>query len=66
MENIINEAWENRSQINSKSDKEIINAIEKTLDELDYGKIRICEKKSDEWTGNQWMKKAILLSFRTR
>ena len=66
MENIINEAWENRSQINSRSDKEIINAIEKTLDELDYGKIRICEKKGDEWTVNQWMKKAILLSFRTR
>ena len=66
MEKIINEAWENRSEINSNSDKKIINAIEQTLDDLDSGKIRICEKSGNDWSVNQWMKKAILLSFRTK
>ena len=63
-ENIINEAWDNRSQVNSKSDKKIINAIGKTIDLLDSGKIRVAEKKNNQWHVNQWIKKAILLSFR--
>ena len=40
-ENIVNEAWNNKSKINSKSDKKIINAISKTIDLLDSGKIRV-------------------------
>ena len=40
-ENIINEAWDNKSQVNSKSDKKIINAIGKTIELLDSGKIRV-------------------------
>ena len=63
-ENIINEAWDNKSQVNSKSDKKIINAIGKTIDLLDSGKIRVAEKKNNQWHVNQWIKKAILLSFR--
>jgi len=63
-ENIINEAWGNKNQVNSKSDKKIINAIGKTIDLLDSGKIRVAEKKNDQWHVNQWIKKAILLSFR--
>ena len=63
-ENIINEAWNNKSQINSKSNKKIINAIGKTIDLLDSGKIRVAEKKNNQWHVNQWIKKAILLSFR--
>ena len=63
-ENIINEAWDNKKQINSKSDKKIINAIGKTIDLLDSGKIRVAEKKNNQWHVNQWIKKAILLSFR--
>ena len=63
-ENIVNEAWNNKSKINSKSDKKIINAISKTIDLLDSGKIRVAEKKNNEWHVNQWIKKAILLSFR--
>ena len=63
-ENIVNEAWNNKSKINSKSDKKIINAIGKTIDLLDSGKIRVAEKKNNQWHVNQWIKKAILLSFR--
>ena len=63
-EKIISEAWNNKSKINSKSDKKIINAINKTIDLLDSGKIRVSEKKGSDWLVNQWIKKAILLSFR--
>ena len=63
-ENIINEAWKNKNQVNSKSSKKILNSISKTIELLDSGKIRVAEKKNDEWVVNQWIKKAILLSFR--
>ena len=64
-EKIINKAWEDRSHINSKSNKKIIKAINETIELLDKGKIRVAEKKNDQWIVNQWIKKAILLSFRT-
>ena len=63
-EEIINQAWNNKDQVNSKSSKKLLNAISKTIDLLDSGKIRVAEKKNNEWTINQWIKKAILLSFR--
>ena len=63
-EKIINEAWDKKSQINSKSNKKLLNSISKTIDLLDSGKIRVAEKKGDEWIVNQWIKKTILLSFR--
>ena len=63
-EKIINEAWNNKSQVNSKSSRKILNAISKTIELLDSGEIRVAEKKNDEWLVNQWIKKAILLSFR--
>ncbi len=64
-EKIINEAWENRNQVNSKSGKKIIKAIDETIELLDEGKIRVAEKKNNQWIVNQWIKKSILLSFRT-
>jgi len=63
-ENIINEAWNNKGQVNSKSSRKLLNAISITIDLLDAGKIRVAEKKNNEWIVNQWIKKAILLSFR--
>ena len=44
-ENIINEAWNNKDQVNSKSSKKLLSAISKTIDLLDVGKIRVAEKK---------------------
>ena len=63
-EKIINEAWDNKSQVNPKSSRKIINSISKTIYLLDSGNIRVAEKKGNEWIVNQWIKKAILLSFR--
>jgi len=63
-EKIITHSWDNRSQVNSKSSRKLLNAISKTIDLLDSGKIRVAEKKDNEWVVNQWIKKAILLSFR--
>ena len=63
-EKIIDEAWDNKNQVNSNSDKKILNAITETVELLDSGKIRVAEKKDNQWHVNQWIKKAILLSFR--
>ena len=63
-EKIINEAWNNKSQVNSKSSRKLLNAISKTIDFLDSRRNTSCWKKSNEWVVNQWIKKAILLSFR--
>ena len=63
IEKSINEAFENRAKIDS-SDKELTELVGKTIDLLDNGKIRVAEKKGNKWQVNQWIKKAILLSFR--
>ena len=64
LENTINQAWEVRDTISKESDSKIITAIENTIESLDQGKIRVSEKKSDNWIVHEWIKKAILLSFR--
>ena len=64
-EKIINNAWDNKENISETSDSTIINAIKETINLLDSGKVRVAEKKDGtDWTTNQWVKKAILLSFR--
>jgi 2,3,4,5-tetrahydropyridine-2-carboxylate N-succinyltransferase len=64
LENTINQAWEVRDTISKDSDSKIITAIEHTIESLDQGKIRVSEKKDDNWIVHEWIKKAILLSFR--
>ena len=64
LENTINQAWEVRDTISKDSDSKIITAIENTIESLDQGKIRVSEKKVDNWIVHEWIKKAILLSFR--
>ena len=63
-EKIITEAWEQRDQINSKSDKKIIDTINQAIADLDSGKIRVAEKINGAWVTHQHVKKAIMLSFR--
>ena len=65
MEKIINDAWEDRSNISVTSEKSIIDAINNTINKVDKGEIRIAEKKGSNWIVHQWIKKAILLSFKT-
>ncbi len=62
---IIEQAWEDRSKINSATTGEIRDAVVITLNHLDSGKIRVAEKDANGgWRVNGWIKKAILLSFR--
>ena len=63
-EKIINDSFDNKEKINLNSDKYIVDAINETIELLDQGKIRVAEKKGSEWIVSQWIKKAILLSFR--
>jgi len=64
LSSIIEKAFENRAEINLQTKGEIRDAVNETLALLDRGTIRICEKKDGIWQVNQWIKKAILLSFR--
>jgi 2,3,4,5-tetrahydropyridine-2-carboxylate N-succinyltransferase len=63
-EKIINEAFDIKEKINPNSDKSILDAIKETIELTDQGKIRVAEKKDGTWVVNQWVKKAILLSFK--
>ena len=63
-EKIIDQAFEIKEKIDANSDKSIIDAIKETIELTDQGKIRVAEKKNGTWKVNQWVKKAILLSFK--
>ena len=65
LEKIINEAFERRADITPRSvDTHIKEAVSETITRLDTGELRVAEKIGDEWVVNQWLKKAVLLSFR--
>ena len=64
IEKIINDAWENKDQVNSNSDQSLKDAINQVISELDSGKSRVAEKINGEWVTHQHLKKAIMLSFR--
>ena len=61
--NDIENFWENKDNINF-ANAEIKKKILEVLESLDSGEIRVCEKKNGVWITNEWIKKAILLSFR--
>ena len=61
---IIEESWEQREHLSSKTQGPARVAVEAALDGLDRGEYRIAEKGADGWVVNQWLKKAVLLSFR--
>ena len=62
---IIEEAFEKRSEITpGKCDKKVRDAVYEALSSLDDGSQRVAEKVGDEWVVNEWLKKAVLLSFR--
>ena len=64
LEKIIDKSFNNKDEINASSDKIIIDAVNETIELTDQGKIRVAEKKNGSWMVNQWIKKAILLSFK--
>ncbi len=60
----IEAAFEGRDEIGLDTKGEIRDAVETALDLLDSGQARVAEKVGDEWQVNQWLKMAVLLSFR--
>jgi 2,3,4,5-tetrahydropyridine-2,6-dicarboxylate N-succinyltransferase len=56
--------WEQREQLSSASGGGARETIEAALDALDSGAVRVAEQQGGGWTVNQWLKKAVLLSFR--
>jgi 2,3,4,5-tetrahydropyridine-2-carboxylate N-succinyltransferase len=63
-ETIIDDAWRRRDEITTQSGGDLRRAVDATLEGLDSGSLRVAEKIDGEWRTNQWLKKAVLLSFR--
>lgn len=61
---IIEKAWEERDTISTATKGEVRDAVTDTLNLLCGGELRIASKESNEWIVHQWLKKAVLLSFR--
>jgi 2,3,4,5-tetrahydropyridine-2-carboxylate N-succinyltransferase len=61
---LIDEAWEQREAIGSDTRGDIRLAVDRSIAALDSGEARIAEKIGGEWAVHQWLKKAVLLSFR--
>jgi 2,3,4,5-tetrahydropyridine-2-carboxylate N-succinyltransferase len=64
LQTIIDEAWENRDDIGLDTTGPVRDAIHTALALLDCGEARVAEKTAAGWQVNQWLKKAVLLSFR--
>jgi 2,3,4,5-tetrahydropyridine-2-carboxylate N-succinyltransferase len=60
----IDDAWDARDTLNASTKGAVRDAVEHALNELDSGRLRVAEKASGEWHVHQWLKKAVLLSFR--
>ena len=61
---VIERAFEERDQVNSATKGEVREAVEEALNALDKGEARVAEKFQGEWVVHQWLKMAVLLSFR--
>lgn len=64
LEQTINDAWDSRDTITVSTKGAVRDAVETALELLDKGKARVAEKRDGTWVVNQWLKKAVLLSFR--
>jgi 2,3,4,5-tetrahydropyridine-2-carboxylate N-succinyltransferase len=65
LQSIIEEAWENRAAIGPASAPAgVRQAVYEVINQLDAGKLRVAEKEDGRWVVHQWIKKAVLLSFR--
>ncbi len=60
----IDAAWDNRAEVSLSTTGAVREAVDEALALLDAGKARVAEKSGRDWTVHQWLKKAVLLSFR--
>ena len=66
LESVIDAAFERRTDITPlNAERELRDALDHVIEELNAGRIRVAEKINGEWTTHQWVKKAVLLYFRT-
>ncbi len=68
LQSVIEAAWEDRANISvASAPAEVRNAVEHVLGELDAGRLRVATREGvGQWTTHQWIKKAVLLSFRLK
>ncbi|MFT4241813.1 MAG: 2,3,4,5-tetrahydropyridine-2,6-dicarboxylate N-succinyltransferase [Acidovorax sp.] len=68
LQTLIDNAWDNRASLSpSAAPKEILDAVEHVIAELNTGKLRVATREGvGQWTVHQWIKKAVLLSFRLK
>ncbi len=64
LEALIDQAWEERDRVGPETHGEVRTAVDRALALLDSGQARVAEPSGGGWTVNQWLKKAVLLSFR--
>jgi 2,3,4,5-tetrahydropyridine-2-carboxylate N-succinyltransferase len=65
LQSTIDAAWEGRAELTPQSALPALHeAVEAVIAELDAGRLRVAEKVDGRWTTHQWLKKAVLLSFR--
>jgi len=64
LEQIIDGAWEDRANVSLATQGEVRKAVDDALTLLDRGEARVASKEGAEWRVHQWLKKAVLLSFR--
>jgi 2,3,4,5-tetrahydropyridine-2-carboxylate N-succinyltransferase len=64
LETVIEDAWDERDEVGPDTGGAIRDAVGAVLDGLDSGALRVAEKNGEAWHVNQWLKKAVLLSFR--
>ena len=64
IESVIDAAWQDQETIDASTQGEVRVAVDEALSNLDDGTLRVAEKVADEWLVNEWLKKAVLLSFR--
>jgi 2,3,4,5-tetrahydropyridine-2-carboxylate N-succinyltransferase len=65
LQSTIEAAWDNRAQLTATSHPEVNAAVESVIADLNAGRIRVADRQGvGQWTVNQWVKKAVLLSFR--
>ena len=65
LQDLIELAWEGRAQITAASAPDVRQAVDEVIGDLNAGRVRVAERQGvGQWTVNQWVKKAVLLSFR--